>query len=67
MLLENGLKLDVLCCTCYKINNCAFHTNSLVDKSTIQNSGVSLEDELLQFSISKDKNIFVSMRYYGVI
>jgi len=40
----------------------------LDDKSTIQNSGVSLEVELPQFSTSKDQNpVFGSMTYYGVI
>ena len=57
MWLANGLKFDVICCTGYGINNCTFYTKSLDDKSTVQNSGVSLEAESLQFSTSKDKNL----------
>jgi len=41
---------------------------SLDEKSIVQNSGVNLEVESLQFSISKYQNpIFGSMTYYGVI
>jgi len=66
--LANRLKFDVICCTSYEINNSTFYTKSLDDKSTIQNSGVSLEAESLQFSTSKDQNhVFGSMTYYGVI
>ncbi|BAT95834.1 hypothetical protein VIGAN_08264800 [Vigna angularis var. angularis] len=66
--LANGLKFDVVCCTGYEINNCTFYTKTLDDKSTVQNSGVSLEAESLQFSTSKDQNPVVgSMRYYGRI
>jgi len=68
MWLANGLKFDVICCIGYEINNCTFYTKSLEDKSTVQNSGVSLEAELLQFSTFKDQNPVVgSMTYYGVI
>jgi len=68
MWLANGLKFDVICCTSYEINNCTFYTKSLDDKSIIQNSGVSLEVELLKFSTSKYQNpVFGSMTYYGVI
>jgi len=68
MWLANGLKFDVICCTGYEINICTFYTKSLDDKSTIQNSGVSLEAESLQFSTSKDQNlVFGSMTYYGLI
>ena len=56
MWLANGLKFDVVTCTSYEINNCTFYTKSLDDKSTIQNNGVSLEAESLQFSTSKDQN-----------
>ena len=68
MWLANGLKFDVVTCTGYEINNCTFYTKSLDDKSTIQNSGVSLEVESLQFSTSKDQNpVIGSIMYYGVI
>jgi len=68
MWLANGLKFDVICCIGYEINNCTFYTKSLDDKSTVQNSGVSLEAESLQFSTSEDQNPVVgSMTYYGVI
>ena len=56
MWLANGLKFNVVPCTSYEINNCTFYTKSLDDKSTIQNNGVSLEAESLQFSTSKDQN-----------
>ena len=66
MWLANGLKFDVIYCTGYEINNCTFSTKSLDDKSIVQNSGVSLETESLQFSTSKDQNPVVgSMPYYG--
>ena len=48
--LANGLKFDVMCCQGYEVNNCTFYTKKLDDKSTVQNSGVSLEAESLQFS-----------------
>jgi len=66
--LANGLKFDVVTCIGYEINNCTFYTKSLYDKSTIQNGGVSLEVESLQFSTSKDQNpVIRSMTYYSVI
>jgi len=43
MWLVNGLKFDVVSCIGYEINNCTFYTKSLNDKSTIHNTGVSLE------------------------
>ena len=66
--LANGLKFDVLCCSGYEINGTLFYTKSQDDKSTMQNSGVTLEVESLQFSTSKDQNPIVgSMPYYGVV
>ena len=57
-----------MCCTGYEVNNCTFYTKTLDDKSTVQNSGVSLEAESLQFSTSKDQSpVLGSMRYYGII
>jgi len=66
--LANGLKFDVLCCTTYEIKNCEFYKRSLDEKSTVQNSGVTFEIELIQFSTSKYENPIVrTMSYYGVI
>ena len=63
-----GLKFDVISYTPYKVNNCTFYTKSIDEKSTIQNSGVTLEAELMQFSTSKDTNLVLgSMAYYGFI
>ena len=59
MWLANGLKFDVICCTCYEINNCICYLKSLDDKSTVQNSGVSLEAELLQFLHLKIKILYL--------
>ena len=48
----------------YKVNNCIFYTKSMDEKSTFQNSGVTLEAESMQFSTSKDTNpILGSMAY----
>ena len=59
---------NLMSSTGYEINNCTFYTKSLDDKSTVQNSGVSLEAESLQFSTSKDQNLVVGlMTYYGII
>ncbi|XP_068503686.1 uncharacterized protein [Phaseolus vulgaris] len=66
--LANGLKFDVLCCSGYEVNGCLFYTKSQDDRSTVQNSGVTLEAESMQFSTAKDQNSVVgSMPYYGVI
>jgi len=56
--LANGLKFDVLCCSVYEINGTLFYTKSQNDKSTVQNSRVTLEAESLQFSTSKDKKSY---------
>jgi len=63
-----GLKYDVISCKAYEVNNCIFYTKSMDEKSTVQNSGVTLEAELMQFSTLKDTNpILGSMAYYGFI
>jgi len=63
-----GLKFDVISCTGYEVNNCIFYTKSMDEKSTIQNSGVTLKVESMQFSSSKDTNhVLGSMTYYGFI
>ena len=66
--LANDLKFNVLCCSGYEINGCLFYTKSRDDRSTVQNSEVTLKAEPIQFSNSKDQNPVVgSMRYYGVL
>ena len=63
-----GLKFDVISCTAYEVNNCIFCTKSMDEKSTVQNSDVTLEAESMQFSTSKCTNpVLVSMPYYGFI
>jgi len=54
--LAAGLKFDVISCTTYKVKNCIFYTKSMDEKSTVQNSGVTLEAESMQFWTSKDTN-----------
>jgi len=66
--LANGLKFEVFCCSSYEINGTLFYTKSQDDKSIVQNSRVTLEEDSLQFSTSKDQNPIVgSMSYYDVI
>ena len=66
--LAAGLKFDAISCTAYKVNNCIFYTKSMDEKSTSQNSGVTLEVESMQFSTLKDTNpVLGSMTYYGFI
>jgi len=48
--LANSLKFDVLCCSGYEVNGCLFYIKSQDDRSTIQNSGATLEEEFMQFS-----------------
>jgi len=62
-----GLKFDVISCKAYEVNNCIFYTKSMDEKSTVQNSGVTLEAESMQFSTLKDTNPIRSMAYYGFI
>ena len=54
--LANGHKFDVLCCSGYEVNGCLFYTKSRDDRSTMQNSEVTLEAESMQFSTAKDQN-----------
>jgi len=62
------LNFDVISCTTYEVNNCIFYTKSMDEKSTVQNSGVTLEAESMQFSTLKDTNhVLGSMAYYGFI
>ena len=58
------LKFDVISYTPYEVNNCIFYTKSMDEKSTIQNSGVTLEAKSMQFSTLKDTNpVLGSMAY----
>lgn len=66
--LAMALKRDVILCNGYFINNCTFYTKSQDDRSVVQNSGVMVEAESMQFSTSKDNTpLLGSMSYYGVI
>jgi len=66
--LADGLKFDVISCTAYKVNNCIFYTMSIDEKSIVQNYGVTLEAESMQFSPSKDTNpLLGSIAYYEFI
>jgi len=66
--LASGLMFDVISCTGYEVNNCIFYTKFMDEKSKIQNCGVTLEAESMQFCTSKDANPIVgSMTYYGII
>jgi len=53
--LTDRLNFDVLCCSNYEINGCLFYTKSQDEKNTVQNNGVTLEAESMQFSTSKIK------------
>jgi len=65
--LAAGLKFDVISFM-YEVNNCIFYMKSMNEKSTVQNFGVTLEVESMQFSTSKDTNhVLGSMAYYGFI
>ena len=63
-----GLKFDVISCKAYEVNNFIFYTKSRDEKSIVQNNGVTLEVESMQFSTSKDTNpVLGSMAYYGFL
>ncbi|XP_056685811.1 uncharacterized protein [Spinacia oleracea] len=52
----------------YVVNGCTFYMRDQDDKSSMQNSGVSLEVEAMYFSSSKDNRpVYSKMQYYGVI
>jgi len=66
--LARGPNFDVITWTGYDINMLSFYTKVEDDKSTMQNSGVTLEAKSMHFSSSKDNNpIMASISYYGVI
>ena len=67
-LLAIGPNLNVLTWKGYDINNYSFYTKSQDDKSTVQNSGVTVDAHSDHFSSALDKNsIRASMPYFGVI
>ena len=66
--LATGLEFNVISCKAYEVNNCILYMKSMVEKNTVQNSGVTHEAESMKFSTSKDTNpILGSMAYYGFI
>ncbi|KAL3637653.1 hypothetical protein CASFOL_018524 [Castilleja foliolosa] len=66
--LVNGPNFDVLFWQGYDINGYSFYTKDRDDKSTMQNSGVTLESESMYFSSSKDKNLLrATSSHYGII
>ena len=66
--LAAGLKFDIISCKAYEVNSCIFYTKSMDEKSTVQNSCLTLEVESMHFSTSKDRNpILGLMTYYGFI
>ncbi|KAL3627054.1 hypothetical protein CASFOL_028417 [Castilleja foliolosa] len=67
-MLANGPYFDVLGWQGYDINGYSFYTKEQDDKSTMQNSGVTLEAEGMHFSSSKDKNFLrATSSYFGII
>ncbi|KAL3617164.1 hypothetical protein CASFOL_038911 [Castilleja foliolosa] len=66
--LASGPNFDVLCWQGYDINGFCFYTKEQDDRSTMQNSGVTLEAEGMHFSSSKDKNpLLATSSYFGII
>jgi len=52
----------------YYINNHCFYSKIKDDKNRVQNSGVTLQAEIVHFTSSKDKNpITTSMSYFRII
>ncbi|CAA0810941.1 Unknown protein [Striga hermonthica] len=63
-----GPNSDVITWRGYDINGYSFYTKERDDKSTMQNSGVSLVADSIHFSSAKDKNpLYASSSYYGII
>jgi len=66
--LANGPRRNIITLQGYNINNYSLYTKSQDDKSTIQNSGVSLRVESQHFAIVHDDNPHLAfMPYFGVI
>ena len=58
----------MVCWSGYDINGYSFYTKAQDEKSTMQNSGVTIVAESIHFSSSKDKNpVKATMPYFGVI
>ena len=67
-LLAVGPNLNVPTWKGYDINNYSFYTKSADDKSTMQNSGVTVDADSDHFCSASDNNpIRASMPYFGVI
>jgi len=63
-----GPNFDVITWSGYDIDKFSFYTNTEDQKSTMQNSGVTLETESMHFASSKDNNpVMATISYYGVI
>jgi len=66
--LARGPNFDVITWSAYYINKFSFYTNTEDQKSTMQNSGVTLESESMHFASSKDNNpVMATISYFGVI
>jgi len=66
--LEQGPNFDVITWSGYDINKFSFYTITEDQKSTMQNSGVTLEAETMHFASSKDNNpVMATISYFGVI
>jgi len=67
-LLAVGLNLNVPTWKGYDINNYSFYTKSQDDKSSMKNSGVTIDANSDHFCSASDNNpIRASMPYFGVI
>nr|KYP34028.1 hypothetical protein KK1_045064 [Cajanus cajan] len=66
--LANGPTFQVFSYTAYMINGYTFYTKERDDKSTMQNSGVTLVAKSMHISSAKDRTpIYANMSYFGVI
>ncbi|CAA0810561.1 Unknown protein, partial [Striga hermonthica] len=66
--LAAGPNFDIISWRGYDINGYLFYTKERDEKSTMQNSGVSVEAESMHFSSAKDKNpLCASSSYFGII
>jgi len=58
----------VITYSAYEINGFTFYTESKDQRSTVQNSGVSISAKAVHFASSKDSNpVTATISYYGVI
>ena len=66
--LANGPSIHVVSYNGYLINGYTFSTSEHDDRSTRQNSGVTLVAQSMHISSAKDRNpIYANMSYFGVI